>query len=82
MNIGNPHEMPVLDLARRITQLTGSAAPITFVPRPEDDPTVRQPDISLARGALGWQPEVSLDEGLKRTIAWFAQQPDLSTAIH
>ena len=80
MNIGNPHEITVLDLARRITELTGSAAPIEFIPRPEDDPTVRQPDIRLARGALGWEPEVSLDEGLKRTVEWFSQQPGLGTA--
>src|SRR5215218_8513141 len=77
MNIGNPHEIPVLDLARRITELTGSGSPIEFIPRPEDDPTVRQPDIALARRALGWEPQVSLDDGLKRTIDWFSQHPDV-----
>jgi dTDP-glucose 4,6-dehydratase len=77
MNIGNPHEIPVVDLARRIKELTGSESPIEFIPRPEDDPTVRQPDIALARRALGWEPQVSLDDGLKRTIDWFAQHPDV-----
>jgi dTDP-glucose 4,6-dehydratase len=77
MNIGNPYEIPVIDIARRIKELTGSASPIEFIPRPEDDPTVRQPDISLARRALGWEPQVSLDEGLKRTIDWFSQHPDV-----
>jgi dTDP-glucose 4,6-dehydratase len=60
--------------------LTGSNSPIEFIPRPEDDPTVRQPDIGLARGALGWEPQVSLDEGLKRTIDWFCQHPDVVDA--
>jgi dTDP-glucose 4,6-dehydratase len=71
VNIGNPHEMSVLDLARRIVELTGSRSPISFIARPEDDPTVRRPDITLARQQLGWEPEVELDDGLKRTIAWF-----------
>jgi dTDP-glucose 4,6-dehydratase len=80
MNIGNPHEIPVIELARRIKDLTGSDSPIEFVPRPEDDPTVRQPDIGLARGALGWEPQVALDEGLKRTIDWFSQHEDVVSA--
>jgi dTDP-glucose 4,6-dehydratase len=78
MNIGNPHEVPVLHLAERIRELTGSRSPIVFVPRPEDDPTVRQPDITLARSVLGWAPEVALDEGLERTIAWFREHPELA----
>ena len=70
VNIGNPEEISVLDLARRIATLAGVDVPVEFVPRPEDDPTVRQPDISLARSELGWSPAVDLDDGLKRTIAW------------
>jgi len=78
VNIGNPHEIPVLELAERIRDLTGSGSSIEFIPRPEDDPTVRQPDITLARTALGWEPQVVLDDGLKRTIDWFAEHPDVS----
>jgi dTDP-glucose 4,6-dehydratase len=72
VNIGNPVEVTVLQLAERIRDLVGSSSPIAFIPRPQDDPTVRCPDITLARELLGWEPRVSLDEGLKRTIAWFA----------
>lgn len=72
VNIGNPHELSVLELAHAIRRLTGSSSPIVFVERPEDDPTVRQPDITLARQLLGWEPQVSFEEGLRRTIDWFA----------
>ena len=72
VNIGNPHEISMLDLARAIRDLTGSASEIEFVERPKDDPTVRQPDISLARSVLGWEPTVALEDGLRRTIEWFA----------
>jgi dTDP-glucose 4,6-dehydratase len=77
MNIGNPQEIPVLQLAERIRDLTGSRSEITFVPRPEDDPTVRQPDISLARRVLRWEPAVSLDDGLRRTIEWFGTHAEI-----
>jgi dTDP-glucose 4,6-dehydratase len=77
MNIGNPQEIPVLQLAERIRDLTGSRSEITFVPRPEDDPTVRQPDISLARRVLRWEPAVSLDDGLRRTIEWFRTHAEI-----
>jgi len=77
MNIGNPHELSVLALAETIRDAVGSSSDITFVPRPQDDPTVRQPDISLAQSVLGWQPVVPLHEGLKRTIAWFRDLPEL-----
>ena len=70
VNIGNPQELTVLALAERIRDLVGAASPIEFVPRPQDDPTVRQPDITLARTELGWEPRIPLDEGLKSTIAW------------
>lgn len=71
INIGNPHEISIGDLAVMIKRMIGSSSPIEFIPRPEDDPTVRQPDITLARELLGWEPVVGLDEGLKRTIDWF-----------
>jgi dTDP-glucose 4,6-dehydratase len=74
MNIGNPHEVSILELAQTIRTLTGSTAPIHFIERPEDDPQVRQPDITLARQTLGWEPQVALEAGLSLTIAWFASQ--------
>jgi len=70
VNLGNPDEISVLDLARRIAALAEADVPVEFVPRPVDDPGVRQPDVALARAALGWEPVVGLDDGLKRTIAW------------
>jgi dTDP-glucose 4,6-dehydratase len=75
MNIGNPHEVSMLELATTIRDLCGSASEITFVDRPVDDPTVRQPDISLAREVLAWEPKVPLVEGLQQTIAWFRDHP-------
>ena len=71
VNIGNPAELTVLALAQRIIALAGSPSEIRFIPRPEDDPSVRQPDITLARTQLGWEPQISLDDGLSRTIDWF-----------
>jgi len=70
-NIGNPNEMTILDFARKVMELTGSESEITFKELPEDDPKVRRPDIAKARRLLGWEPKVSLDEGLKRTLAFF-----------
>ncbi len=75
VNIGNPHEASVLQIAQTVRRLVGSDSEIVFVPRPADDPTVRQPDIALARRELGWQPRVGFEEGLSRTISWFATQP-------
>jgi dTDP-glucose 4,6-dehydratase len=69
VNIGNPHELSVLDLAHQVRAVAHSSSPITFVPRPEDDPCVRRPDITLARAQLDWEPVVGLGEGLRRTIA-------------
>jgi dTDP-glucose 4,6-dehydratase len=77
VNIGNPHEVSVLHLAETIRALAGSDSEIVFVDRPVDDPTVRQPDITLARTRLGWQPTVGFEDGLRRTLAWFAGHPQL-----
>jgi dTDP-glucose 4,6-dehydratase len=73
VNIGNPGEMSVLDLARLVIEVTGSDSAITFVPRPQDDPHVRQPDITLARDVLGWEPNVAVADGLATTVAWFRE---------
>jgi dTDP-glucose 4,6-dehydratase len=77
MNLGNPHELSILELATWIRDLAGSSSEVVFVPRPEDDPGVRQPDISLAREVLGWEPKVPVEDGLRRTIAWFRDQSEL-----
>jgi dTDP-glucose 4,6-dehydratase len=68
VNIGNPQEISILDLAQRIKALTGSHSPIVFRPFPQDDPRLRQPDITRARELLGWKPQVSLDEGLRAMV--------------
>lgn len=73
MNIGNPAEMTVLQFAEEILRLTASSSKIDFVPLPEDDPKVRQPDITLARKELGWEPKVGLADGLRETIAFFSR---------
>ena len=70
-NIGNPNEFTVRQLAERVLALTGSRSTIVEKPLPEDDPKVRQPDITIARRVLGWEPKVQLEEGLERTIAHF-----------
>jgi UDP-glucuronate decarboxylase len=74
VNIGNPVESTILDLANKIIELTGSASPIVFLPLPQDDPKQRRPDISLASRELDWEPEIGIDEGLGRTIAYFQAQ--------
>jgi dTDP-glucose 4,6-dehydratase len=78
VNIGSPDEATVLQIAERIIGLAGSPSPITFVPRPVDDPMTRCPDISLARSALGWEPRVPWDVGLARTLAWFSARLDVA----
>jgi dTDP-glucose 4,6-dehydratase len=69
VNIGNPHEMTLLELAEAVVRVTGSKSEIVFEALPVDDPQVRQPDITRAQQVLGWEPEVELDEGLKRLLA-------------
>ncbi len=71
LNLGNPVEVTILDLAKSIIELTGSSSRITFKPLPQDDPERRMPDITLAKAKLGWKPEVDLDTGLKNTIEYF-----------
>ena len=71
INIGNPNEFPVLELAQRVIRMTGSTSKIVFKPLPTDDPKQRQPDIKLAKEKLGWQPTVELEDGLKRMIEYF-----------
>jgi dTDP-glucose 4,6-dehydratase len=73
VNLGNPDECTILELAELVTELTGSGAPVEHLPLPEDDPQVRQPDIGRARETLGWAPEVPLEEGLRRTIGYFRE---------
>jgi dTDP-glucose 4,6-dehydratase len=68
VNIGNPNEFTLLELANTVVEVTGSRSEIVYQPLPTDDPQVRQPDISLARDTLGWEPEVQLADGLRRTI--------------
>lgn len=71
INLGNPSEFTVRELAEKVIELTGSSARITYHPLPADDPTQRQPDITLAKEKLNWMPEVSLDQGLVKTIEYF-----------
>jgi UDP-glucuronate decarboxylase len=72
INLGNPAETTILEFARRIIALTGSGSQIIFKPLPADDPKQRQPDITLARERLGWEPRVEVETGLKKTIDYFA----------
>jgi dTDP-glucose 4,6-dehydratase len=74
VNIGNPDELTVLDLAHAVLALTGSPSTIVYEPLPTDDPTRRRPDITVARRELGWEPTVPLEEGLRRTLAFFASE--------
>jgi dTDP-glucose 4,6-dehydratase len=80
MNIGNPEEHTILELAEAIIEITGSPSEIVFEPLPADDPKVRRPDITLAREVLGWEPSVPLREGLERTAEWYVAElaPELS----
>ena len=71
VNLGNPHEMTVLEFAKKIIEMTNSKSKIIFKELPKDDPVKRQPDISLAKEKLNWQPNYKLEEGLKKTIEYF-----------
>ena len=73
LNLGNPGEFTLDELAALVLRLTGSSSAVEYLPPREDDPTRRRPDISRAKERLGWEPAVPLEEGLKRTIAWFKQ---------
>ncbi|MFP5578013.1 MAG: NAD-dependent epimerase/dehydratase family protein [Acidimicrobiia bacterium] len=73
INIGNPGEFTMLELAQLVLELTGSSSEIVHEPLPEDDPTQRKPDITKARELLGWEPRVDLRAGLGRTIEYFAR---------
>ena len=74
VNVGNPNEMTIQSLTDKILQATGSKSKIVQVPLPEDDPKIRQPNITLAKTLLNWEPKVSLDEGLKPTLKYFKEQ--------
>jgi UDP-glucuronate decarboxylase len=71
MNMGNPHEFTMLELAQKVLKITGSSSKLTFMPLPQDDPKQRCPDITFAKSALGWEPKIELDEGLGRTAKYF-----------
>ena len=75
MNIGNPDEKTLLELAEMIIRLTGSSSEIVFEALPIDDPQVRQPDITRAKQLLGWEPEIQLEDGLKRMLPSFGREP-------
>jgi dTDP-glucose 4,6-dehydratase len=74
VNIGNTDELSMLELAEQVRDLAGSESAVQFVNLPADDPKLRRPDTALAERVLGWQPQVPVEEGLKRTLAWFAAQ--------
>ena len=71
VNIGNPHEFTILELAEKVIKLTGSKSKIIYKPLPSDDPMMRKPDITLAKKKLDWSPNIKLDEGLEKTIEFF-----------
>ena len=71
INLGNPNEFTIRELAEKVVELTGSSSQLVFRPLPSDDPMQRQPDIGQARKVLGWEPQVQLEEGLRKTIPYF-----------
>lgn len=78
MNLGNPTEYTMRELANKILQLTGSASELTFHPLPSDDPKMRKPDITFAKEAIGWEPHIKLEEGLKKTVEYFEMLFEIS----
>lgn len=80
-NVGNSGEFTVRELAELVLEITGSTSELKFLPLPEDDPKVRQPDISIARAVLGWEPKVSLSEGLRKTIPYFRRLVEREGAV-
>jgi len=81
VNLGNPEEISILDFAKEILNLTGSKSRIVFYPSPQNDPKVRQPDITKAKRVLGWEPKVSRQEGLRRTLKYFEEKLSKSSPI-
>ena len=73
VNLGNPEEITILEMALRIIDMLGSRSSLTYLPLPEDDPVQRQPDIALARQLLSWEPRIPLEEGLRRTARYFKE---------
>jgi UDP-glucuronate decarboxylase len=76
VNLGNPREFTILDLAKKIIAMTGSRSQIVQKPLPSDDPTQRQPNIALAKQKLGWEPKVGVDQGFATTIEYFKKELD------
>src|SRR4030043_1147121 len=74
VNLGNPEEIAILDFAKEIVDMTGGKSRIIFCPLPQNDPKVRQPDITKAKTMLGWEPKVNRQEGLKRTLRYFKEK--------
>lgn len=74
VNLGNAEEFSMRELAEKIVKLTKSSSKIVYRPLPEDDPKQRRPDLALAKAKLGWEPKVSIDEGLERTVAYFRKR--------
>jgi UDP-glucuronate decarboxylase len=81
VNLGNPEEFTIRNLAQKVIELTGSSSPLVHAPLPDDDPAQRQPDITLARERLGWEPKIGIDEGLRRTIDYFERLLSTSTGL-
>ena len=75
VNLGNPGEFTIRELAEKVIDMTGSSSKLTFEPLPSDDPTQRRPDITLARSQLRWEPTIDLEAGLAMTVAYFEELP-------